>query len=42
MQLLNGAQFLNTTFVLVLFTAALAAAVFGTVIVPLTRVYASL
>ena len=38
MQLVNGAQFFNITFLLVLFTAA----VFGTVIVPLTSMYASL
>ena len=35
MQLVNGAQFLNITFLLVLFTAAPADAVFGAVIVPL-------
>ena len=42
MQSENGLQFLNTTLLLVLFTAAPAAAVFGTVIVPLTSIYASL
>ena len=41
MQLVNGAQLLNTTFLLVLFTAAPAAAAFGTAIVPLTSMYAS-
>ena len=43
-QLVNGAQFLNITFLLALFTAAAAAAatVLLTVIVPLTRIYASL
>ena len=41
-QLVNGAQFLNITFLLVLFTAAPAAAVLLTPIVPLTRIYASL
>ena len=40
-QVVNGAQFLNITFLLVLFTAATSAAVFGTVIVPLTSMYAS-
>ena len=35
MQLVNGAQFLNITFSLVLFTAASAAAVLLTLIVPL-------
>ena len=40
--LVNGAQFLNITFLLVLFTAAPAAAVLLTLIVPLTRIYASL
>ena len=42
MQLVNGAPFLNITFLLVLFAAAGAAAVLLTVIVPLTRMYASL
>ena len=42
MQLVNGAQFLNITFLLVLFAAASAAAVLLTAIVPLTRIYASL
>ena len=41
-QLVNGAQFLNITFILVLFAAAPAAAVLVTLIVPLTRIYASL
>ena len=41
MQLVNGAKFLNITFLLVLFAAAPAAAVLLTVIVPLTRIYAS-
>ena len=40
-QLVNGAQFLNITFLLVLF-AAPAAAVLLAIIVPLTRIYASL
>ena len=42
MQSLNGAQFLTVTFLLVLFAAAPAAAVFRTVIVPLTSMYALL
>ena len=48
MQLVNGTQFLNITFLLVLFAAsaaaaaAAAAAVLLTLIVPLTRIYASL
>ena len=42
MQSINGAKFLNFTFLLVLFTAAPVAAVFGTVTVPLTSMYASL
>ena len=44
MQIVNEAKFLNITFLLVLFTdaAAAAAAVFGTVIVLLTGMYASL
>ena len=40
-QLVNGAQFSNITFLLVLF-AAPAAAVLLAIIVPLTRIYASL
>ena len=36
MHLVNGAQFLNVTFLLVLFASASAAAVLLTVIVPLT------
>ena len=42
MQLVNGAQFLNMTILLVLFAAAPAPAVLLTVIVPLTIIYASL
>ena len=42
MQLVNKAQFLNITFLLALFAAAPAAAVFAIVIVPLTSIYASL
>ena len=43
MQLVNGAQSLNITFLLVLFTgASAAAAVFGTAIVTLTYMDASL
>ena len=42
MQLKNGAQFLNITFLLVLFALASKTAVFGTVMVPLTNTYASL
>ena len=42
MQLVNRPQFLNINFVLVLFTAAPILDVFGTVIVPLTCMYASL
>ena len=41
MQLVNGAQFLNITFLLVLFAAA-ALAVLLTVIFPLASIYASL
>ena len=41
MQSVKGAEFLYITFLLVLFTAAPAAAVFETVMVPLTRMYAS-
>ena len=39
MQLVNGAQFLNITFLLVLFAAAPAATVLLTVIFPLTNIY---
>ena len=42
MQLVNAAQFLNITFLLVLLAAAPAAAVLLTVIFPLTSIYASL
>ena len=42
MQLVKVVQFLNITFLLVLLTAAPAAAVFGTVIVPVTNMYESL
>ena len=42
MQLVNGAQFLNITFLLVLFASASEATVLLTVIVSLTRIYASL
>ena len=41
-QLVNGAQFLNITFLLSLFAAASSAAVLLTVIFPLTSTYASL
>ena len=41
MQLADGGQFENTTFLLALFTAASAAAVFETVIVALTSMFAS-
>ena len=41
MQSVKEAEFLYITFLLVLFTAAPAAAMFGTVMVPLTRMYAS-
>ena len=41
MQFVNGAEFLNITFLLVLFASASAAAVLLTVIVPLTMIYAS-
>ena len=41
-QLINGAQFLNITILLALFASASAAAVFGTVIILLTSIYASL
>ena len=42
MQLVNGAQFLNITFLSELFSLAPVAAVLLTLIVPLTRIYASL
>ena len=42
MQLVNGIQFLNITFLLVLFASASAPAMFLTVIVHLTRIYGSL
>ena len=42
MQLVNGTQFLNITFLLVLFATAPAVAVIATFIVPLTNIYASL
>ena len=42
MQLMNRAQFRNINFLLVLLTSATAAAVLSTVIVHLTRIYASL
>ena len=42
MQTVKGAQFLNITFLFVLFTAAAATAVYGTAIVPLTTMYESL
>ena len=41
-QLVNGAQFLNITFLLVLFAAAPTAALLLTDIFPLTSIYASL
>ena len=41
MHLVNAAQFLNVTFLLVLFAAVPSAAVFATVIVSLTSIYAS-
>ena len=41
-QLVNGAQFLNITFLLIFYAAAPAAAVLLILIVPLTRIYASL
>ena len=40
--LVNGAQFLNITFLLVLFASASAAVVLLTDIFPLTSIYASL
>ena len=42
MELVNGAKFLDITFLLVLFAAALAAYVSSTVVVPLKNMYASL
>ena len=42
MHLINGAQFVNITFLLVLFASASAAAVLFTDIFPLTSIYASL
>ena len=42
MQLVNGAQFLNITFLLVLFAAAPAAPVLSTVTFPLRSIYALL
>ena len=42
MQLVNGVQFLNITFLLMLFAAAPAAAVLLTDILPLTSIYSSL
>ena len=42
MQLVNGAQFLNITFLLVLFEAAPSSAVLLTDIFPLTSIYVSL
>ena len=42
MHLINGAQFLNLTFLLGLFAAASAAAVLETLIIPLICMYASL
>ena len=41
-QLVNGAQFLHITFLSLLFTVAPAAVVLLTLIVPLTRIFASL
>ena len=41
MQSVNRTQFLNITFLLLLFTAAPAAAMFETAIVLLTSIYAS-
>ena len=41
MQLINGAQSLNITFLLVSFTGAAVTAKFGPFIVPLTCLYAS-
>ena len=42
MQSVHGPRFLNFTFLLILFNAAPAASLFGTVIVPLIRMFASL
>ena len=42
MQLINGAQFLNVTYLFLLFAAAPCAAEFETCMVPLTCIYASL
>ena len=42
MQLVDGTQLLNITFLLVLFTGGAAAAVFETVVVALTCMYGSL
>ena len=42
MHLVNAAQFLDINFLLELFTAASASAVLGTLIFPLTYIYASL
>ena len=42
MQLVKGAQFLNITFLSSLFAAAPSAAMLLTLIVPVTRIYASL
>ena len=39
MQPVNGVQFLNTTFSMLLFVSAAYAAVFATDIVPLTSIY---
>ena len=42
MQLVNSTQFLNITFLLVLFAPLSASALLVTVMVPLTSIYASL
>ena len=42
MQLIHGAPYLRVTFLFLLFAAAPCAAVLGTVLVPLTCMYASL
>ena len=42
MQLVNGAQYLNFTFLLILFEAVPASAVLLTVIFPLASIYASI
>ena len=42
MQFENGVQFLNTTFLLLLFAGGPAAVVFGINIVPLANIYAPL